>query len=98
MFPPVAVIFDVLVPEQSVDCADIVTGFQQVLDERVPQLLAGHAFADPRHSGRVFHGAVNGTGVSVPPNLPARLVVLSNERGAKQRLPPELGAGSGDCL
>jgi hypothetical protein len=47
--------FDVLVPQQFLDGADIVTVFQEVRGERVPQRMAGHAFADPCHIGRLFH-------------------------------------------
>ena len=84
-----------LCPSKSLDGTDSVTRFQQVRYD-CSSFWQVTRLPIQRYIGRVFHGAVNGTVVSVPPNLPARLVVLSNERKAEQKLPPELGAGYGD--
>ena len=69
---------DVLVPEQFLHGANIVTVFQQVRGERVSECVTSHPLADPRHVGRVLQGAVNSTGMGVPANSPTRLAIQSD--------------------
>jgi|SRR5579871_1362478 len=85
--------FDVLVREQFLVRAEIVTVFQQVRGERVPEGVTRQVFTDPRHVGCLLDAAVNSAGVGVPAHAPTRFAIRSDERGAEQKLPPEFPCG-----
>jgi hypothetical protein len=81
------------VPEQFLDCPDVVAGLQKMRRERVPEGVAGHPLRQPRPPAGIGHGPLNRRFVEVIARWGAESSIPTDAGRRKDELPAPFGLG-----